>query len=147
VKANGLPLSTGSEITFEGSLSLEGEDGEMVSIYGEGRGKQTEDIPEPLSQIIDELNERFGLNLNERDQLFFDQIEGDWLADPALTAQARNNSVENFRLVFDQSFVDTVARRVMDNEDIAKRFFDDEEFKQVLIDWYAEKVYRRARDG
>jgi type I restriction enzyme R subunit len=147
VKANGLPLSTGSEITFEGSLSLEGEDGEMVSIYGEGRGKQTEDIPEPLSQIIDELNERFGLNLNERDQLFFDQIEGDWLADPALTAQARNNSVENFRLVFDQSFVDTVARRVMDNEDIAKRFFDDEEFKQVLIDWYAEKVYRRTRDG
>ena len=126
---------------------MEGEDGEMVSIYGEGRGKQTEDIPEPLSQIIDELNERFGLNLNERDQLFFDQIEGDWLADPALTAQARNNSVENFRLVFDQSFVDTVARRVMDNEDIAKRFFDDEEFKQVLIDWYAEKVYRRARDG
>lgn len=126
---------------------MEGEDGEVVSIYGEGRGKQTEDIPEPLSQIIDELNERFGLNLNERDQLFFDQIEGDWLADPALTAQARNNSVENFRLVFDQSFVDTVARRVMDNEDIAKRFFDDEEFKQVLIDWYAEKVYRRARDG
>jgi type I restriction enzyme R subunit len=136
-----------SEITFEGSLSLEGEDGEVVSIYGEGRGKQTEDIPEPLSQIIDELNERFGLNLNERDQLFFDQIEGDWLADPDLTAQARNNSVENFRLVFDRSFVDTVARRVMDNEDIAKRFFDDEEFKQVLIDWYAEKVYRRARDG
>jgi type I restriction enzyme R subunit len=136
-----------SEITFEGSLSLEGEDGEVVSIYGEGRGKQTEDIPEPLSQIIDELNERFGLNLNERDQLFFDQIEGDWLADPALTAQARDNSVENFRLVFDRSFVDTVARRVMDNEDIAKRFFDDEEFKQVLIDWYAEKVYRRARDG
>ena len=45
-----------------------------------------------------------------------------------------------------RSFVDTVAQRVMDNEDIARRFFDDEEFKQVLIDWYAEKVYRRARE-
>ena len=53
--------------------------------------------------------------------------------------------MENFRLVFDRSFVDTVAKRVMDNEDIARRFFDDEEFKQVLVDWYAEKVYRRAR--
>jgi len=44
------------------------------------------------------------------------------------------------------STLDTVAQRVMDNEDIAKRFFDDEEFKQVLIAWYAEKVYRRARE-
>ena len=135
-----------SEITFDGSLSLDGENGEVITIYGEGRGSQQEPEPEALSQIIDELNERFGLNLNERDQLFFDQIEGDWLADPDLTAQARNNSVENFRLVFDRSFVDTVAQRVMDNEDIARRFFDDEEFKQVLIDWYADKVYRRARD-
>lgn len=45
-----------------------------------------------------------------------------------------------------RSFVDTVAQRVMDNEDIAKRFFDDEEFKQVLIDWYADQVYGKARE-
>ena len=136
-----------SEITFEGSLSLDGGDGEVSTVFGEGRGSQQNHETEALSQIIDALNERFGLDLNERDQLFFDQIEGDWLADPDLTAQARNNSVENFRLVFDRSFVDTVAKRVMDNEDIARRFFDDEEFKQVLVDWYAEKVYRRARQG
>lgn len=135
-----------SEITFEGSLSLDGEVGQIETIYGDGRGSKQEKEPEALSQIIDELNERFGLNLNERDQLFFDQIEGDWLADPDLTAQARNNSEENFRLVFDRSFVDTVAQRVLDNEDIAKRFFDDEDFKQVLLDWYADKVYRRARE-
>ncbi len=134
-----------SEITFEGSLSLDSDDGEVSTVFGEGRGSRQNHETEALSQIIDELNERFGLDLNERDQLFFDQIEGDWLADPDLTAQARNNSVENFRLVFDRSFVDTVAKRVMDNEDIARRFFDDEEFKQVLVDWYAEKVYRRAR--
>ncbi len=135
-----------SEITFEGSLSLDGENGEVKSIFGEGRGKQNEPDSEPLSQIIDELNERFGLNLNERDQLFFDQIEGDWLADPDHRAQAQNNSVENFRLVFDRSFEHTVAERVMNNDDIAQRFFDDEDFKQVLIDWYAEKVYRAARE-
>jgi len=44
------------------------------------------------------------------------------------------------------SVADTVHQRVMDNEDIAKRFFDDEEFKQVLIDWYADQVYRKARE-
>ena len=45
-----------------------------------------------------------------------------------------------------RSFVDTVAQRVMDNEDIARRFFDDEEFKQVLVNWYADQVYRKARE-
>ena len=77
-----------SEITFEGSLSLESGEGEVSTVFGEGRGSQQNHEPEALSQIIDELNERFGLDLNERDQLFFDQIEGDWLADPDLTAQA-----------------------------------------------------------
>ena len=32
----------------------------------EGRGKQNEPELELLSQIVDELNERFGLNLNEQ---------------------------------------------------------------------------------
>jgi len=45
------------------------------------------------------------------------------------------------------SFFGAIAQRVMNNEDIAKRFFDDEEFRQALIDWYAEQVYRKAREG
>ena len=30
-------------------------------------------------------------------------------------------------------------------ETIIKRILNDEEFRQVLMDWYAAKVYRRAR--
>src|SRR5664280_1810587 len=63
-----------SEVTFEGSLSLDADTGEVKSIFGEGRGSQQDPELEPLSQIIDELNERFGMNFDERDQLLFDQL-------------------------------------------------------------------------
>ncbi len=114
-------------------------------IFGEGRGKQHEPQLEPLSEIVDELNERFGLNLNERDQLLFDQFEETWVADPEVVAQARSNTLENFRLVFDQRFLDTVVARMDENEAIFKRILDDEEFQQVLMDLYATRVYRQAR--
>jgi type I restriction enzyme R subunit len=132
-------------LTFEGSLSLDADAGEVKTIFGEGRGKKGEPEVEHLSQIVDELNERFGLNLDERDQLLFDQFEETWVADPDVVDQARSNSLENFRLVFDQRFLDTVVARMDDNEAIFKRILDDEEFRQVLMDLYAGRVYRRAR--
>ncbi len=59
-----------SEVTFEGSLTLDSETGEVKSIFGEGRGKQKEPELELLSQIVYELNDRFGLNLDEQDKFF-----------------------------------------------------------------------------
>ena len=44
-------------------------------------------------------------------------------------------------------FMGTVVGRMDDNEAIFKRILDDEEFREVLMDWYAARVYRRARDG
>ncbi|MHB1738553.1 MAG: type I restriction endonuclease subunit R [Actinomycetes bacterium] len=134
-----------TEMTFEGSLSLDADDGEVRTIFGEGRGRQTDPQLEHLSEIVDELNERFGLSLDERDQLLFDQFEETWAADPDVVDQARSNTLENFRLVFDHRFLDTVVSRMDENEAIFKRILDDEEFRQVLMDLYAGRVYRRAR--
>ncbi|MDQ6947686.1 MAG: type I restriction endonuclease subunit R, partial [Actinomycetota bacterium] len=135
-----------SEMTFEGSLALDSDTGEVKSVFGEGAGRQNELPLEPLSQIIDTLNERFGLNLGEADQLLFDQFEETWLADPEVAAQARNNTIENFRLVFDRMFLNTVVGRMDDNEAIFKRILDDPEFQATLMSLYATKVYRRARE-
>src|ERR1019366_1628408 len=102
---------------------------------------------EPLSQIVEELNERFGLDLDDRDQLLFDQFEETWVTDPAVAAQARGNTLDNFRLVFDRMFLNTVVGRMDENEAIFKRILDDEEFRQTLMDLYATRVYRRARES
>jgi type I restriction enzyme R subunit len=135
-----------NEITYEGSLSLGAETGEVQTVFGDGAGPRAEAQLEPLSQIVDELNNRFGLKLDGQDQLLFDQFEETWLADPEVTAQAQHNTLDNFRLVFDRMFLNTVVGRMDGNEAIFKKVLDDDEFRQALMDLYATRVYRRARE-
>ena len=135
------------EMTYSGSLALDGGNGEVVSIFGEGLGKQNEPPLEALSKIVDELNERFGLSLTEADQLFFDQVEAEWVSNEEIGDQARNNSFENFRLVFDPRFISTVVGRMDANEGIFKKILDDEEFKQTLLELYAKRLFNRLNQG
>ena len=134
-----------TEKTAEGKASLESGDGEITAVFS-GKGKQHEPQKEELSRIIDSLNERFGTDLNERDQLLFDQFEESWVADPDVADQAQNNEYDNFRLVFDRMFLRTVVGRMDDNEAIFKRILDDPEFQKTLMDLYAARVYRRLRE-
>lgn len=134
-----------TEQVAQGSASLTDGDGTVVAMPGGGLGKQHEPDKEELSKIIEALNERFGTDLDERDQLLFDQFEETWVADPEVLAQALNNEFENFRLVFDRMFMSTVVGRMDDNEEIFKRVLDDAEFQKTLKDLYALRVYRRLR--
>jgi type I restriction enzyme R subunit len=136
-----------TEMTSEGSLSLDASTGLVKTVYGEGAGPENAPEEERLSEIVDELNERFGLTLTERDQLLFDQFESTWLADSEVVAQARANTLENFRLVFDQRFLPTIMARVDENEAIFRRILDDEEFKKALLDLYATRIYRQLHDS
>ena len=58
--------------------------------------------------------------------------------------QPAHDTLNNFRLVFDQQFMDTVVGRMDINEAIFKRILDDDEFRQTLMELYATRVYRRA---
>jgi len=127
-----------------GSASLTEGDGTIAAIFS-GKGTQNEPEREALSTIVEALNAKFGTELDERDQLLFDQFEESWVADPDVAAQAQNNEFENFRLVFDRMFLGTVVGRMDGNEAIFKRILDDDEFQKTLMDLYAQKVYRRLR--
>ena len=135
------------EVTFEGKLAVEGEDGEVVTIYGEGAGKKNQPV-EPLSQIIEDLNKQFGLNLDDADKVLFNQLEETWAADEKVMAQARENSYDNFRLAFDPKFMDTIVGRIRDNEAIVMKVLDTADLRMLLQNWYARRVYERAQsDG
>jgi type I restriction enzyme R subunit len=133
------------EATFSGSLYVNVEAGEVKSFTSDGSGQQRLPEMEPLSQIVDTLNERFGLELTETDQLLFDQYERDWLSDPEVTDQARNNTIENFKLVFNRNFLKTVIGRMDENDALFKRILDDSEFQEAIKEFYGTKIYQRAR--
>lgn len=85
------------------------------------------------------------MTLGTADQLFFDQLEETWLADDHLTAQARANPIENFRLVFNDVFIKSIVGRMDDNEDIFRKILDEPAFQAVVMDHYLRRVFDRAR--
>lgn len=100
---------------------------------------------EHLSSIIEVLNERFGTDLTDTDKLLFDQFEESWIADSELADQAQNNTLDNFRLVFDKKFLQTIVTRVDANEEIFKKILDDQDFREALGEFYLRKVYQRLQ--
>jgi len=131
------------QVTFTGSLSLTADIGEVRSFYGEGQGTQQELDLEHLSSIIEVLNDRFGTDLTDVDKLLLDQFEESWVADGELADQAQNNTIDNFRLVFDKKFLQTIITRVDANDEIFKKILDDEDFRATLGEFYLRKVYDR----
>ncbi len=134
------------QVTFNGTLALTSDVGEVRSFFGEGQGSQQELDLEHLSSIVEVLNERFGTDLTDVDKLLLDQFEESWVADGELSDQAQNNSIENFRLVFDRKFLQTIITRVDANDEIYKKILDDEDFRATLGEFYLRKVYERLRD-
>jgi type I restriction enzyme R subunit len=135
------------QMTFSGTLSLTAEVGEVRSFFGEGKGSQQELDMEHLSSIVEVLNQRFGTDLTDVDKLLLDQFEESWVADGELADQARNNSIENFGLVFDRKFLQTIVTRVDANDEIYKKILDDEDFRATVGEFYLRKVYQRLREG
>ena len=135
------------QITFSGTLSLTSDVGEVRSFFGEGKGSQQELDLEHLSSIVEILNERFGTDLTDVDKLLFDQFEEEWVGDDELSAQAKSNRIENFRLVFERKFMQTIIGRMDANSDIFKRILDDDDFRELLGDYYVKKVYEQLRDA
>ena len=133
-----------TEKIFEGGAQVDEGDGDITAIFS-GKGKEHELDPEHLSQIIELINERFGLDLDDKDQLLFDQYEQTWLDDDDLATQARANDLANFRLVFQRYFMDTIVRRMDSNEEIFKKILDDGDFRNLLFEFYLTRLFREFR--
>ena len=69
------------------------------------------------------------------------------MADGELSDQARNNTLDNFKLVFDRKFLQTIITRVDANDEIYKKILDDEDFRATVGEYYLRKVYGRLREA
>lgn len=96
-----------------------------------------------LSEIITVINKRFGTEFTAADKLLFDQIEEDMVADEQLAAQAKSNSIDNFKFGFKEAALDKFISRMDQNQDIFTRMMDDSDFNGLVMDYLLKKVYKR----
>lgn len=108
-------------------------------------GQQDERIR--LSELIDILNERFGTDFTQADQLFFDQIQEEAIESELLQKAAVTNTKEDFRFVFEKSFEGLVIDRMEGNEEIFGKLMADGEFRKLAIEHLLDKVYRNLNQS
>jgi type I restriction enzyme R subunit len=129
----------------EGSISL--SDGKGRTLDGPtevGSGlARAEEVP--LSQLIDIVNQRFGTDFNQADQLFFDQIVEAAVTDDNLRQAAAVNPEDRFELVFRSMLERLFVERMDQNEEIFVRYMNDSSFRQVVTNWMASEAYRKLR--
>jgi type I restriction enzyme, R subunit len=97
--------------------------------------------------LIDLVNERFGTDFNQADQLFFDQIVEAAMADDGLRQAAAVNPGDKFELVFKHLIEHLFVERMDQNEEIFVRFMNDLQFQKVVTAWMASEAYKRLRGG
>ena len=108
---------------------------------GRGEGPQVE-----LSRLIDQINERFGTDFTSADELFFNQIREEAIADEELRQAAHANNIENFRFVFDKALETLFIDRMEQNEDLFAKFMNDKDFQKVVTEHLLHKVYAEIRE-
>lgn len=99
-----------------------------------------------LSQLIDVINDRFGTEFNQADQLFFDQIIEAASLSEELQQAAKINSADKFSLLLNRFLETLFVERMDQNEAIFARYMNDDNFKKVVADWLTREIYTRLSD-
>ena len=99
-----------------------------------------------LSSLIDRLNERFGTDFTEADQLFFDQIRVSAENDESIAEVARANSFADFSSYLDRTLDELFIERMEGNEEIFSRVMTDKEFRSAAHEHLAREIFRRVRE-
>ena len=129
----------------EGSIDLsEGEPEPLKgpTDIGTARAKD-EDVT--LSSLIDRLNDRFGTDFTEVDQLFFEQIRASAENNETIAEAARANNFANFAAYLNRVLDELFIARMEGNEEIFSRVMTDTEFRSAAHEHLASEIFQRVR--
>lgn len=130
------------EKDFEGSIELEGSDGGYVPISGDAGHREPK--KDPLTVIIDKINERFGTAFTEMDKVLV-QMENDYANQEKWQSYAKNNDRATFMLLFEKDFPTMAAERYEQNDEFFKRLFGDPEMMRQVMDTVGSVLYERLK--
>ena len=130
----------------EGSIDLsEGEADPLKGPTDVGTAR-AKDEEVTLSSLIDRLNERFGTDFTDADQLFFDQIRASAEKDENIAEAAHANNFANFSAYLDRILDDLFIARMEGNDEIFSRVMTDSDFRSAAHEHLAREIFRRVRE-
>lgn len=112
---------------------------------GSGTGKQIHAPEDPLSEIIAQLNEKFGASLTDVDKVLIDQITAQFKGDAEVQLVVSNNDIQQFGVYMGRRIDDGIVERHEANAMIVKSYFENEGFKEILDKYIVETLYNALR--
>lgn len=130
------------EKDFEGGIQLESTPEGFRPITGEaGRREKQRD---PLTVIIDKINEKYGTNFTEMDKVLL-QMENDYAAQDKWHSYAQNNDRKTFMLLFEKDFPNMAAARYEQNDSFFVRLFSDPDMMRQVMETVGAVLYERLK--
>lgn len=109
--------------------------------------RKAKDDEVALSEIIDVLNERFGTEFTNADQLLFDQFIEAAKQDEDVVQRALANRLDNFELAMKPKFEGLMIDRMDQNQEIVNRYLNDPAFQGAAFKAIAKQLYDQIRRG
>ena len=128
--------------TSKGKISLPRGVGEVLPIGPKEVYNLPQDELEPLSRIIQALNEHFGTDFSEDDKLCILELEQRLAIDTGLQTSVRVNPPENARLTFDLVVNELLQGMIDGHFKFYKQVNDDPDFSKFLLDLLFERYLK-----
>jgi type I restriction enzyme R subunit len=134
------------EFTGHHDVSLSASGDQVVRGHAADGGGYVEPELARLADVINNLNDRFGLDLGTSDQiLLFQQVAG-LVEDTQMQQVALMNDEARFGQVADDRLDDIVAVNAERNNEFMKLYFDNAEFQQAFKEAARTRAYRIITD-
>ncbi len=118
----------------------------LPGLPGEGRGAQHEEPKSLLSELIDALNQKFGLDLSEADRIWFEQQQAELGSDDDVRAVALHNDPEQFAIYLKPRIEQAIVDRHQANGELFEAYFGSDERRELVDDFLIRSLYSSIRD-
>ncbi|GAA2494121.1 type I restriction endonuclease subunit R [Winogradskya humida] len=126
----------------EEDLSLKPSGEQLIAGFAAVAGPPREIEEVPLSEVIQDLNERFGYDLSTSDQILIAQQIITLAEDEKMQQVALHNDIDKFAQVADPELDNIVARNHERNTTFVNRYFDDADFQDIVRSEARRRAYR-----
>ncbi len=96
----------------------------------------------PLSEIIEQLNERFGTDFTDEDRLFFEQVKECALRDEDVRQIAVANPFDKFSLGIRERVGQMMVERMGENDALVTRYLSDPDFQEIAFAVLAREIFQ-----
>ena len=124
-----------------GSISIAEGATEYVAGPTEVGSADPEEEQAPLSEIIENLNDRFGTEFGEADRLFFEQVKASAVENETIRQTAQANSLDNFELVISPRIQHLMYERMSENDALVSRVMNERDFRKIVLPSLIRDIY------